>query len=362
MPGRGLRLLRVTQREEPHLHEVLTDLSLMGLRNLSIESDVTSREIELLEECGGVVTPDSIPEMPLFACQLDEVEAHPDLPDRLIVDPTFEFQPFDLANFRSWIHARHFSPYQATVWVTDAFTGIKWGHWLTTAQAEIVGELKPGTEPPNTLTRELASKLFTAGVLIDPELSASLIATREKSMLAESFARDGYVVIYDVIPAAQLRALQTFYRKFCGQGFMPFGDAQVPLRFARNDEAVASHLHLGLTTLMNRLAPAPVKPTYVYSAVYIEGSELAPHVDRAECIYSFSLQLDFTPEPKDGVSPWALYISPNSPTEADPEKDRAINLPNGSCLVYKGADLMHYRTPLPEGCRSTSLFFHYIPA
>src|SRR6187402_1668281 len=169
VPGRGIRSLRVTSKYESHLHELFTDISSVGLGSLDIESDLDPHEIELLEECGVLVSSDGVPQRPLFSCQLDDVRGYADFSARLIVNPTFEYQPFDLINFRSWIQVRYLSPHQATVWVTDAFTGIKWGYWLTTDQAKIVAALKPSAEVPDTLDRAIVSKLFAAEVLVEPE-------------------------------------------------------------------------------------------------------------------------------------------------------------------------------------------------
>jgi hypothetical protein len=145
---------------------------------------------------------------------------------------------------------------------------------------------------------------------------------------------------------------------------MKFGDTQVPRRFAEYGERVAQMLHGAFLPLMQRIVGSDVVPTYAYAAVYAEGAELEPHVDKEDCEYSFSFQLDYQPEPSDGISPWPLYLSSRPPSDrrVDTKSDRAIQLANGSFLAYKGRELVHYRTALPKGHRSTSLFFHYVPA
>src|SRR5205085_12676542 len=117
------------------------------------------------------------------------------------------------------------------------------------------------------------------------------------------------------------------------------------------------------------------KPSYVYAASYKEGAVLDPHVDREQCEYSISLQVDYYPEPLDGISPWPLFLEPFVPPKdasasdrrfeqsefkSDDELKRAVHLANGDGLLYKGRELVHYRNALPDGNRSTSLFFHYV--
>lgn len=110
-------------------------------------------------------------------------------------------------------------------------------------------------------------------------------------------------------------------------------------------------------------------------ASYIEDADLAPHLDREQCEYSISFQVDYLPEPENGVSPWGLYVSPLKEDQTEsinlswdefPEDNSTnqevmkINLKNGDGLVYKGRELIHYRYKLPKNHQSTSLFFHYV--
>jgi hypothetical protein len=360
VPGRGMQFLQISAAENPRLHELFSELSAIGIASLDIASDLSEDEIPLLRDYGILVEEDNVPERPLFLCMLDDVEAASELPASLIVNPTLEFQPFDLTKFRSWIQEKHLSPHHATVWVTDPRTEIRWGYWLKPAQAELIKTFEPGLSVTAEINPHLVSKLYQANILVDPSAKPS----PEFELAAENFGRDRYTVVTDIVPRAQLRALQRYYRSYVEQGFMKFGDNQVSRRFAEHGEAVASMMHAAFEPLMRRITRVPVTRTYAYSAVYAEGADLKPHVDRDACEYSFSFQLEYLPEQESGVSPWALYVSSNQPDDlhVDPEKDRAVHLPNGGFLAYKGRELVHYRTPLFPGHRSSSIFFHYVPA
>jgi hypothetical protein len=361
VPGRGMRFLQISAAQRPRVHALFKELLQIGLGNLDIDTDLEDDDRQLLVDHGILIDADNVPERPLFSCLLDDVEESPEIPSSLIVNPTFEFQPFDLSKFRSWMQEKHLSPYHATVWVTDPSTGIRFGYWLTTEQVELVKGLEPGAGFSDQMRREITSKLVTAKILIDPENDSSGLRP-ELPRAAERFARDRYAIVNEVVPPAQLRALQSYYRRYVEQGFMQFGDTQVPRRFAQHGEHVAGMFHFNFTSLMSSIAGTEVTPTYSYSAVYAEGAELVPHVDRDACEFSFSFQIDFLPDLCGGESPWALYLSNKAPEDVDPALDTAVHLANGSCLAYKGREIVHYRTPLPAGQRSTSLFFHYVPA
>jgi hypothetical protein len=361
VPGRGMRFLQISATQSPRVHALFKELLQIGLGNLDIDTDLEDSDRELLADHGILVDADNVPERPLFSCLLDDVEESPEVPGSLIVNPTFEFQPFDLTKFRSWMQEKHLSPYQATVWVTHPSTGIRFGYWLTTEQVELVKGLVPGASFADQIGSEITSKLVTAKILINPK--NDLPGPRPELLRAsEHFASDKYAIVKEVVPPAQLRALQSYYRRYVEQGFMQFGDTQVPRRFAQHGEHVAGMFHFNFTPLMSRIAGVDVTPTYSYSAVYAEGAELVPHVDREACEFSFSFQIDFLPDLRGAESPWALYLSDKAPDDVDPLSDRAVHLANGSCLAYKGREIVHYRTPLPAGRRSTSLFFHYVPA
>lgn len=360
VPGRGMKFLHVSPGAHPRIHDLFTDVFALGLSTIDVANDLQDTERALLEEHGILVDPANVPERPLFSCMLDDVDTHPEPPASMMVNPTICFEPFDLTTFRARME-KYLSPHHATVWINDPRTGARWGSWLTSEQAEFVGILEPGATSLPDAEPRLISKLLAADVLLDAK-GASRHPGLESAHA--SFVRDRYVIVDDIVPPAQLRALQTYYRQYVEQGFMKFGDDQVDRRFAAHGEHVASMMHDALVPVMSAITGVPVERTYAYSAVYAEEAKLDPHVDRDACEFSFSFQLEYLPEQPDGVSPWPLYISVNEPGDLDvePARDRAVHLRNGSFLAYKGRELVHYRRPLSRGHRSSSIFFHYVPA
>ena len=360
VPGRGMKILELSPSDQPRLHSLFKELLSLGLQNLDIKSDLDESDVPLLQDHGVLVDADHIPERPLFSCMLADVEETSLVPEALVVNPTLEFQPFDLTKFRSWMQEKHLSPHNATVWVTDPKTQIRWGYWLDPAQAEFVKNLVPGSAVSKAQAADLVGKLVAANIFIDPENDSST----DFDQAADKFARDRYAILTDLIPPAQLRALQSYFRKYVEQGFMKFGDDQVARRFVEHGEAVASMIHAAIEPVMTAITRDAIQRTYAYNAVYEENAVLLPHTDREACEYSFSFQLDYAPELETGVSPWPLYISSNAPGDlnVNPERDTAVHLPNGGFLAYKGRELIHYRKPLFAGHRSSSIFFHYVPA
>ena len=102
------------------------------------------------------------------------------------------------------------------------------------------------------------------------------------------------------------------------------------------------------------MAGERLKPSYVYMASYLSGAELKKHTDRAQCEYSVTLCLDFSPEPT-LQTPWPIRLDTSTGTVM-------VYQALGDGLAYRGTRLPHYRSPLGEGQTSTSIFFHYVGA
>ena len=356
VPRRGLDPLVISPAGQPHLYDLFSRLLTSQLSYLDPDTDLIEGETDLLCKHGVLIEEDNVPQRPLFSCMLGDVVPKSPTND-LIAALSLEFEPFDLTKFRYWINERHLSPHFASAWVTDPRTGIRWAYWLRPDEADVVSKLDPGSTVRN-IDAGMLEKLYSARIVVDVD-SAEQDADLDSAV--KEFRETGYALIDDLVPRPQLKALQSYYNEFVSQGFMKFGDDQVPRRFIRHDEPVARMVLEGLVPLMSRLAGSPVRPTYSYSAVYTEGATLEPHIDRDDCEFSFSLQLDYSPDIGDDRSPWPLYVSMRPVEDVDTAVDTSVILKNGSCLVYKGRELVHYRTELPAGHRSTSLFFHYVP-
>ena len=88
-------------------------------------------------------------------------------------------------------------------------------------------------------------------------------------------------------------------------------------------------------------------PAYSYLRIYSGGSVLPKHIDRPSCEISVTLTLG-------GQAPgaWPIWV------EAQGE-ERAVTLPPGDALVYKGALLPHWRERF-EGRFWVQMFLHYV--
>lgn len=378
-PRCGLQTLKISKSKQPNLYEVFLDLSAARFDLLDIEIDIDAAERELLYQSGILLEPENLPQKPLFACYLDEIESRDLNSDNsaLVVNPNFRFEPFDFANPRSWVKEKCFALGKSMVWLKHRLTELEVGYWLSDEQAAVISNFRAGEKPVVSVEPELLSKLTASEILISPKIFVEN-ERRQREILEKAkitYRRDKYVILHEIMPAAQMSAMRRYYRQYVSNGFMPFEDVQSK-RFYQHSEPLAKIIHKNLARLMSLVVDEEIIPSYVYAASYIENSDLKPHTDRKQCEFSISFQVDFLPETENHHSPWELFLwqpdfggggaihygSDKFPAASAAEDiNPRVCLASGDGLIYKGRELIHYRYPLSEGYQSTSLFFHYVP-
>lgn len=356
----GVQLFEFQREEHPALYDLFVDLTNTSLNFLDVEEDLSGTDRDLLINHSVLLSNDEVPHPPLFACYLDEIAADvsDDAPD-LIANPHLFYE--EATDFNAMIKRRFYGlvPNTPVAWVTDAEgTGISPGYWLRGEFAEIVPQLKAGEKPQIELTDRQTTVLRQAKILVEPDYLEKRRRewSEQISNAAAFFQREKYTSLRQILPFEQLEAIREYFRQLQAEGFMQFNDKQVNLRFAAHNDALSRYFHEQLAGLISRIAGETVKPSYVYSARYIEDAVLEAHTDRPQCEFTMSMQIDYFPSLKaDEPSPWALCVD-----DLRGEKV-AVHLASGDGMIYKGCELVHYRDALFKGHKSTSIFFHFVP-
>lgn len=241
-------------------------------------------------------------------------------------------------------------------WVRDPVSEYLLPFWLSPRLESVVRDLKPGEPAPATLPSDMRSLLSAAGILI-PHDYTSLRQWEWEEVIRKSgprFRQKGYVPVPDLIHPFHVAALRRYYRYLIRTGAIELGDRQSSRRYVAYNEPVARFFHRAITARLSALAREPVKPSYVYLASYLSGTELRKHTDREQCEFSVTFCLDFSPEPE-LETPWPIQLE-------TPAGTVTVYQALGDGLAYRGTRLPHYRRKLKDGQTSTSIFFHYVPA
>lgn len=100
---------------------------------------------------------------------------------------------------------------------------------------------------------------------------------------------------------------------------------------------------------VSELCGEKVLPTYVYSIIYKNSSELIRHRDRDACEISLTVNLQKDAE-------WPICVKkPNG-------EEFCIELNPGDALMYKGCEAEHWRPEKYKGQNFVQTFMHYVRA
>jgi len=246
---------------------------------------------------------------------------------------------------------------QGTVaWVRDAVTRCLLPFWLGPGLEAVVRSLAPGEPVFSDLQDRVRDLLWEAGILIaaDSQETHPRQARDTITRSAFLFQQRGYAPLPALIHPFHIAALRRYYRYLIRTGALHLGDKQSHRRYVAYNEPVARFFHRQIAGRVGAVAGVSVKPSYVYLAAYLSGAELRKHTDRAQCEFSVTLCLDFSPEPA-LETPWPIRLD---------TADGTIKVYQalGDGLAYRGTQVPHYRDALGEGQTSTSIFFHYVAA
>jgi hypothetical protein len=296
------------------------------------------------------------PRGPYFCCLLDASRRAAEMPREaaalarrmwLQPGPSIPLELSRRARFRE-----RFLPGYPLIWIEDSVTEILSPFWVRHEWFPLIAALQAGG-PPDELPFDLAAALWRAGVLVEPSGEQREAEKKRQTLLdaRARFANLGYANVGGVLHTPVLEALSSYYRHLT-EAQATIGDTQCDRRYGIHNEGLGRFFHHQIARLVEQIVAEPVVPSYCYFAGYCEGAALKRHTDRAQCEFSVTLLIDYAPHPQ-ATSPWPLWLE----TRGEPV---AVSQALGDMLIYRGTQLPHWRTALPQGHRSYSLLLHYV--
>ena len=146
-----------------------------------------------------------------------------------------------------------------------------------------------------------------------------------------------YKILRQLIPEQEAHIMSEIIKKDPST----VGDQQVSNCYRYTNNRICNILLGELTSTVSEISGKTLKPTYAYCRMYLKGSEIKPHIDRASCEYSVTLNLSQT-------HPWPIYM----------ENEEVLQNP-GDAVFYKGNEIEHSRKVF-EGDEYMQVFLHYI--
>lgn len=127
-----------------------------------------------------------------------------------------------------------------------------------------------------------------------------------------------------------------------------------PLQFVHREygDALMETLLEKLTPLVEQVTGLSLWPTLSFYYVYQQGNELKQHKDRSSCQIVAGLCIDADENFKMKKGQWPLMFELNGSSEA-------VHLNYGDMVIFKGHDMLHWRTPY-TGEWFVSAIFGYV--
>lgn len=163
----------------------------------------------------------------------------------------------------------------------------------------------------------------------------------------QQFSEGKYTVLHKLLPEDFLQLLLLDQRAALTGGQMrPQLQWQ---RYATTDLPLPTLANYQLAELVAGIIGKSVIPTYAFSIHYLPGGNMDAHKDRMQNELSMSFNLTCTPP---GNFPSLL-------AGLDANQLREIYLRSNSALLYRGAEVIHARCPVPEGYRVDQTIFGF---
>ena len=166
---------------------------------------------------------------------------------------------------------------------------------------------------------------------------------------AQQFKQSGYTVLRKVL-SPQSAQLMTSYA-LLQQQWPGYYQPEDVFRAAsgRYADAMSETLLLEAKPVLEKSTGINLLPCYSYLRIYGPGAVLPKHLDRPSCEISASLSLGIRAD-----ALWPLCVHADG-------QDKPIGLAPGDMLIYRGADVPHWRDAFTgEWC--VQVFLHYVDA
>lgn len=161
----------------------------------------------------------------------------------------------------------------------------------------------------------------------------------------KTLIENNYIVIPNFISKERSKHLSFEFLSYCKENNLT-GDSQAKNSYSKYDYSSFLELLCEKTPEISRIVEETVLPTYSYSRIYKNGSELTKHTDRDACEISITLHLD-------GDSTWPIWI------ETPSGESRCVDLNCGDAMLYLGKIAPHWRESY-DGEYYTQVFLHYV--
>lgn len=199
-----------------------------------------------------------------------------------------------------------------------------------------------------------AMTLWQTGLILLPQERAERFTSPNATVARDLYVRHGCILLPELVTPDATRILREHYQAKLAAGALKLLNGRTDRYCAHNDPAGRVALN-ALREVIERIVGSPIKSSYSFASLYRGGTDLPMHIDRPQCRYTLSLQIDHQPLPPGGRSPWPVQVDLDP---GAPPVDFFQTIGGG--VLFRGAEITHGRPALPPDQRSWVLLLHYV--
>ncbi len=252
--------------------------------------------------------------------------------------------------------AEAFLPREEVLWVRRAGSGIALPYTLEPGVAGALRNLLRGRRARSRLPQQAIADLRQIGALEDPHEARSRRAAwrSQVQVWRRELRTSGCVALRGLFTPIFLAAVRDYCRRLDAEGYVPGGDrrrarqGRAPLLY---DEPLLCFLGGQLTSVVSQVTGERAPWTFSFLRLYEPGAVVARHRDAPVCRWNIDLVVGGEPAPE-RRSAWPLWVDGRG-------RARPIRLGLGDGLLYRGADLRHWRRAQPKSHTTVLAALHY---
>lgn len=242
----------------------------------------------------------------------------------------------------------------STLTVPDPGTGISVPYGLNPSSRALIESLRLGEmniEDLDVITREML--LLTQTLCREKQQRREMEQWQRRCQDGRAqLASVQHSVLPDLLPVLMLAALRRYVRGLRLDGYLTYDEDEH--RLSSHNDPVLRYVHHQLLSVVHRILPERVRPSYCYLGAYMPGAELRAHRDRPQCAWNLSLLIDTEPD-MGREDAWPIFLQTD-------EGAAEVRLAMGDGVLFSGTDTLHWRPPLATDHVISVVFFHFVPS
>lgn len=193
-------------------------------------------------------------------------------------------------------------------------------------------------------------RLFNKAITSINDLPLSL---SNLNLSKNAFPKQLHCILDSVFTKDTLFHLNEYYDFLSRNGFLRKSDQHVTQRIWAHNDHISRKIQSRLEEAVAFIVGNEIKKGFTSFLEYFEEAQLTKHLDREQATFTLSIQLQYVENNLEVENQWPISVVEKSGQTA------THLIKNGQAILFKGNELVHYRSTLTKGHRSRVICLHF---